>query len=270
MRNPPKQDKFVVFCTPTYNFSGTLEFCGSVAQTVALLMQRNIPHAFMFRGGLCFVDVARNLCCDSFLRDFPDATDLFFLDDDVGFPGAKVIEFLDRPEDIVCGIYPKKSDSPEYPVTMKIDDAGKMIEKNGMHAAVNIPGGFLRIKRHVIEKMAAASERYDFYDKTDGIRNIANIFETGMQKNYAPVRAALETLANNPTPENCELAKQVLAQPICDGQYWGEDSVFSRKALEMGFDIWVDSNIEFTHRGQKKWSGNFSPVLQHYIDQPQE
>jgi hypothetical protein len=158
-----------------------------------------------------FIDMARNILCTEFLEEYPDATDLFFIDDDIGFPAEKVVEFLDRPQDVVAGIYPKRQDDPEFPVVLKQDDNRMPIEKDGLYLAANIPGGFVRIKRHVIEKLASVSEKYKFNDRERGDTSVYNIFELGPR----------------------------------DGYYWGEDSIFAKKLQDNGFEIWVDPKIEF-------------------------
>ena len=98
-----------------------------------------------------------------------------------------------------------------------------------------MPTGFLRIKRHVLEKMAAASTKFKSLE--DGVwKDYYNIFEMG---------------------------------PGSDGQWYGEDDAFCRKWADMGGLIWVDPDIQFTHRGTKKWTaklldhldGEFFPVL---------
>lgn len=222
---PPK---FVMFAIPSYSAQCAIEFCGSVAQTVGHLYEAQIPHAFRFRPGLCFIDVVRNLLTYEFLKEFPTATDIFFLDDDIGFEPRKALEFIQRPEDIVCGVYPKKEDNPSFPVTMFVDDNKKLVKRNGLYKAMNIPGGFVRVKRHVMEKLASQAETYKFYDpKNQGEVEIWNIFE---------------------------------ARPIT-GHYWGEDSIFTKKCIDAGFDVWVDPDISFTHRGNKRWEGKLKPHL---------
>jgi hypothetical protein len=56
----------------------------------------------------------------------------------------------------LCGVYPKKQDNQEFPVTLMMKD-GKVIKRDHLYKADLVPTGFMRIKRHVLEKMAARS-----------------------------------------------------------------------------------------------------------------
>ena len=38
---------------------------------------------------------------------------------------------------------------------------------------------------------------------------------------------------------------------------FGEDIYFCRRWVETGNYLWIDSDINFTHRGGKAWKGNF-------------
>lgn|ERR1700740_1290271 len=223
---------FVVFAIPTFSHHVCVDFCGSMARTVGLLYHANIDHALHFRGGIAFIDAVRNILCAEFLRDFPSATDLFFLDDDIGWQPEKVLEFLRRPEEVVAGVYPKRSDDVEFPTVLRIDQATRQpIEQNGLCAAAMVPAGFLRLKRSAVEKLAAASGSYQFPDKNMLDLVVPNIFEVGPR----------------------------------EGVYWGEDTHFVEKWAGLGGDIWVDPNIVFTHRGNKKWQGRLLESVQHYI-----
>jgi hypothetical protein len=37
----------------------------------------------------------------------------------------------------------------------------------------------------------------------------------------------------------------------------GEDIFFCRQMIAMGEHVWIDSDMDFTHRGSKAWKGNF-------------
>jgi hypothetical protein len=224
----------VVFATPSYSHLATLDYLSSALSVEQLITKMGIPHAWLLRGGDPYLAKVRNRLVTEFLRDFPDMENLFFLDDDVGFPAQKVIEFLLRPEDVVCGIYPKKSEKVDFPVHLSCDRAtGNLIEQNGMIGALAVGAGFLRIKRHVLEKMADEAMKYT-ESLDEPLEYFYNIFSMGMGD---------------------------------DGQWWGEDYVFCKKWTNMGGKIWVDPDIDFTHRGTRGWQGNLSKHLQTYRDQ---
>ena len=51
-----------------------------------------------------------------------------------------------------------------------------------------------------------------------------------------------------------------------DDWFWGEDYCFARKWTDDGQEVWVDPNIEFTHRGTKKWCNRLVDHLSIYRD----
>lgn len=214
----------VVFATPTLAHQVSVDFLNAMLDVRLLLAQRGIPHAFRQVGGDCFVAKARNKLATQFVQEHPQATDLFFVDDDVGFPAEKVIEFLGRPEDVVAGVYPKKSDATDFPVTL-LGSADGLIEHNGLIQAHAVPTGFLRIKRRVVEQLAGRSTKFKDRGANGEIEEFYNIFEAGRGP---------------------------------DGFWWGEDYTFCRKWSDLGGEIWVDPSIPFKHRGSKTWKAALS------------
>lgn len=214
---------FVVFATPSFDKRVSLEFHCSGLETQRLLIQRGISHGYIPIGGDRYLENVRNKLATRFLTEYPDATDLFFLDDDVGYPAAKVIQFLIRPEPVLAGVYPSKNDNLDFPVALLGDtETGALIENGGMYAVSNVGAGFLRIKRGVLERLAEISPRYR--ESPEG-PEIINIFSAGMGD---------------------------------DGLFWGEDYVFVQKCRSLGIDVWIDPDIAFSHSGPKAWKAKLS------------
>jgi hypothetical protein len=228
MEGPPKPPRVpttgVMFATPSLNHQVSLEYLRSTVETVGLLLACGVRFAFKQVGGDPFIDKARNGLVTEFLTDHPDYSDFFFLDDDIGWPAGKVLEFLWREEDIVAGVYPQKSEKTSYPADLKLED-GCIVERNGLVKAAMAPTGFMRIKRHVLEKMAATCEQY--------WEPVLNVPEG--RTRYAMFRAGFR-----------------------EGVGWqGEDYAFCRDWIDLGGEIWVDPTIPFTHRGHRLWRGIF-------------
>jgi hypothetical protein len=101
----------------------------------------------------------------------------------------------------------------DFPCSLTADkDTGKFFEKDGLLIASMVPTGFLFVKRDVYAAMASQALRYK--DSMGEGVECWNIFEMGFAK--------------EPQPDGM------------DGQWWGEDCAWSRKAIEMGYDILVD------------------------------
>jgi hypothetical protein len=223
----------VLIATPTFSNYPSWEYCGALAQTSAFLVQAGVQPIIRFHPGLQFIEVARNIFCAELLQDKLDCTDLFFIDDDVGnWPPHKVLEFINRPEPVVGGVYPARSDEPKFHIKLRLVD-GKVKEQHGLYCAAQLPAGFLRIKREVIEHFAAKSETYGWEQADGSIRTLFNIFDRGR----------------------------------LHGEFFGEDAMFSQRCLDDGIDMWVDPDIEFTHRGSKAWKGSFKPSLDSFLAQ---
>jgi hypothetical protein len=275
----------VVFAVPSYTKAPCIEFTMAALSTQSLLLSSGInmvmlrppdadlkpedmrlegsyTTAWRFRGGDPYVHKCRNVLASEFLRDHQDADSLFFLDDDVGWQPEAVLRALKRPEDIIAGIYPKKQDDildepvyrkdgteipagslfwkvpNEWPVELIFREDGTPIERDGLYAGALVATGFLRIKRHVLVACQQQSIEYPEQDRKFGVLKCWDLFRTG-------------AIANEPNGMT--------------GRWWGEDFFFSVMARNLGFEIWVDPDILFTHSGQKTWMGCFKPVLEKKI-----
>ena len=168
----------VMLATPTFERRPCVEYVVSMCETQRILHAKKIDY---IGKQYCWVVTpylgkVRNTLVRNMLGDHPEVTDLFFIDDDIGWPAHKVIELLERPEDVVCGFYPKKQDAAEWPGNLESQD-GKPIEKDGLLLAHLVPTGFMRIKRHVLEKMAQNVSKY-LEPRPDGSHAMTwNIFE---------------------------------------------------------------------------------------------
>lgn len=217
----------VIFATPSLSHTVSLDYLMSWTNTVWAMKDRGIVHGRIDRGGDCFIDKVRNKLVQQFL-DGP-GTDLFFLDDDLGWPYEKVLDFIARPEAILAGVYPKKMDKTDWPVALSVDlDTGKLITDQGLYLASLAGCGFLRIKREVFEAIRPHVPTFKDQELNGPDSEYPMYFKTGIDP---------------------------------DGWYEGEDVAFLRLAKEHGYDLWVDPDIHFKHRGQKCWEGRLSDHL---------
>ncbi len=223
----------VCLLTPTLRMEYTAEYHQSLKQLMVALSEHGIPFQCIEVMGDPFVDKARNKLVKWALETPCD--NLFYIDDDIGFPPEKVIEFLERPEPIIAGIYRKKQAEIDFPVDLETDEHNELVEKDGLVKATMVPTGFLRIKRSVIERML---KRYDdTFDEPrldgTGYDSFPALFLHGIGPN---------------------------------GLWWSEDAAFSKRLEGMGIDMWVDPDVELTHRG----STAFTTRLREHLDQFRE
>lgn len=221
---------FVLFATPSLNHQVHIDHFMSYVDTHDLLTAKGIPHQATHIGGMAFIDHARNILCHTFLHKFPHATDLFFLDDDIGWPPDAVPRMLSHDVDMVAGVYPLKQDEGGFPTAILADQkTGQPMERDGLIRALHVPAGFLRIRRSVIERMAEGQPTYPHRHADGKVDLIANIFRTGYDER--------------------------------SGERAGEDVEFCWRWSEMGGEMWIEPDINFSHVGRKRWRGNFNDAI---------
>jgi hypothetical protein len=224
--------KTVAFAVPSLTHSVAMEFFVSAMQTEWLLAHHGYKRSWMNHCGDQFIAKARNKLVKEFLTNHPDCENFFFLDDDIGWPAAKVLEFCERDEDVLVGVYPKKSDEPDWPVMLAGED-GDLVEKDGLIRVLRAPTGFMRIKRRVLETLAKFAPPFMDTNRAGETETTLGLFAAGV----AP-----------------------------DGWFWTEDYVFSQNVTGCGFDIWCDPDIAFSHRGNKVWTGSIKDDLPIFRD----
>lgn len=208
--------------TPCLTHQVSIEYLLSALRTEKLLLENGIAHEWTNRTGDPFIAKARSSIVCDFLAS--DATDLFFLDDDIGWPCEKVLEFLRSDAPVIAGVYPHKLEITSWPCSLEAVD-GDLIENGGLYKAVLAPTGFMRIKRWVLEKL----------------------YET------APPYREMEA-----DGRKFERRAVFLSGPAQDGEWWGEDYAFCNACRLADIDIWIDPVIPFYHRGTKRWGAQMS------------
>lgn len=215
----------VLFATPTYKGLSYGAFLDSLESTVKLCEQRGIETQFTLVTGCCYVQEARNKMIKQFLDS--DADQLFFLDDDISWPAEKAIEFIESSDAIIAGIYPLKCDPLQFPVVIHTDaNHLPIVRMDGCIAGHSLPTGFMRIKREVIEKLIAAypAQKYEVYEEGEKTGEFHDLFPQGVH----------------------------------NGRWVGEDYAFCRLWRDIGGEMWVKPDIDFTHAG---FAGNYHNYL---------
>lgn len=206
----------------------SVEYKTSLIETMFALSERQIPFNYIDAIGSPVV-LVRNRIAAAFLAD--SSRNLFFIDADVGWPAAKVVEFLERPEPIILGVPRMKDERLQYPCNFFYDESGQIVRKNGLLKAITGPAGFMRIKREALEAVVQECRIYTErgpWGPDD--RPVPALFEDGIGP---------------------------------DDTFWGEDVTFIRKAISLGIDVLVDPDIEFAHRGNHVFRGKLGDIIDH-------
>lgn len=137
--------------TPTYSNQFCVEYVKSLAETMPRMSVGGVDVGLCVLGAHPFVDNARNKIVDYFLNQ-SKATDLLFIDDDVGWDYKDLGRFLQHDVDIVAGLVPKRSekknDFHQNAITGVIN--GCLFE------SMEAPTAFMRIRRSAFEKLDKA------------------------------------------------------------------------------------------------------------------
>jgi hypothetical protein len=225
----------VVFATPLSRPWVSLEYDQSLAATCWGLGRLGIRYEAIKLSGEDHAQ-ARNKLLTTFLEDHPTASDLMWIDDDIGWDPQRLVDWLTRPEDIIAGAYRLKEADDEigFPIGIATEH-GRMIEQDGLIGADSVAGGFIRMRRHVAEMLAANADKFWRVDPRTGARKEwFNVFEMGRGP---------------------------------DGRWWGEDFAMCCKWRALGGEIWIDPLMPLTHRGEKTWDATLADHLHLYHGQ---
>jgi hypothetical protein len=222
-------------------------------QSILGLMQFAGPAGFdaalALLGHDSLITRSRNTLVTQFLNT-PAATHLLFIDADIGFEVEQVFHMLEFDRDFVAGIYPLKvidwgvaaikraaiaEETFQSAPLLYVGTlcAGAALEREGRFAtAVYSGGGFMLLKRRVIERMIAA------YPET----RYANVHA------YSNAAKSLDNYALF----DCMIDKETKA-------YVSEDFGFCQKWRDIGGKIWLDTEGKLTHVGAYNFQGDPRP-----------
>ena len=216
----------VFLATPTYNGLTDPGFLDSLEQTTQHLQELGHKVEFLMVKGSCYVQTARNRIVQKFIDSGADC--LVFLDDDLTWPDEAVVRLLEAPGDVVAGIYPLKQAEEAYPVVLYFSDPPE-VQVTQRHdnciLAHSVPTGLLKITRQAILLLQHAhpDKRYDDDEGT---------------------------------------AYDIFPQGVHEGRWVGEDFAFCRLWREIGGEIWVMPDVDFSHAG---YAGNFDSYMRSLV-----
>lgn len=205
---PPAAGRKVMLATTSYD-APAAAYTFSIARSREELTAAGIPSAYLLLSGNCHVDDARNSVVREFLES--DCSELVFLDADVVWEPKDLIQLCQRDRDMVGGVYPYRRDGGEGMPVRMMDS--KLLDADGLLEVEGLPTGFLKIKRHVLDRIAAVSPWY--FDK---------VYRTALVFNRT--------------------------EPDADGTRWGGDIAFCRKWAALGGKMYADAELRLGHVGK--------------------
>lgn len=211
----------VFIATPVQSGAPSSVYTFSLVQNLQSLQAAGIAADHCLMAGNCHVDDARNGFLPLFMAT--DCSDLLFWDADVGCAPTAIADILRYDRDVVAGVYPKKTDEVEFPVEFDRTQPLLQAAADGLIEVAGAPTGFMRIRRHVVEKMLEANKHRQFAAQR--------------QKPDEP----LQTIVFERTYEA--------------GFRRSGDYAFCHAWRKLGGQVFVAPEMAFAHEGQKEWVG---------------
>lgn len=213
----PANGRKICLATTAYE-SPDAAYTNSIQKTREALHKIGLRTAYFLLSGNCHVDDARNSIVQEFLLS--DCTELVFLDSDVVWEPEELIKLCGYDVDVVGGVYPFRSESVQSKDNMPVIMYPGQVDhdENGLIEVAGLPTGFLRIKRHVLESLAADANQH--WKRNDRRSTVPILFE----------RSFLSGL------ENARIGGRL-----------GGDLTFCKKWIEKGGKVYAAPEIHLGH-----------------------
>ena len=196
-------------CSPSFSGDYCAPFTESLVGSIKDLGQHGFKSVYRTLVGVHWIDIARDILSAVFLKT--DCTHMLQIDADLGWSADAPRRMIEADKPVIGGTYPIKADVSHY--SLKRDGG----------AITGLPGGFLMVRRDVVERLSAGP-KYACASLQFGAMEVAPLF----------------------------------TRVFRDGGYQGEDYAFCARAIAAGYELALEANIDFVHVGRKEWHGNFS------------
>lgn len=205
---------------PAYDGKVSIKLAYTLAQLMPMALRVGVSVKLGHVSGCSIISMARNMLVEQFLKS--DCTDLLFIDADVIAEPDQILRLMAQSgdKDITAGAYPRRQRDKMFFMDLHYDENGDL-EFDGSMMRINRVGtGFMLIRRHVLETLAAKAEKYL---GQDGASQVANVFQFTLK----------------------------------DGKFVGEDYSFCDAARAEGFKVWIDVEISLPHIGTEEFTNDF-------------
>ena len=184
----------------------------------------------------------------------PHITHLLFVDSDITFNPENVIRMVQFQKGVVCGIYPKKGINWENMIQLSKEEGitKENIEKIGLEYVINFSEGNIQVENGFLKCL---------YAGTGFMLIQREVIEKLRDKH--PETKFINDVGGYQLPETKDNFYALFDCFICpkSKRYLSEDYAFCQRALDSGFDIWVDITCNLTHTGTYNFEGSFGQYI---------
>jgi len=207
----------IFIATPAFDGKVNVQYACSLCDTRLCMAANNIDMIVRIHTSGSLLVRERNDLVKAFLET--DATHMMCIDSDIGWNPTDLKKLLDYNEDFVAALYPARGPDKCFLFRGIYEDENKKmsVSEKRLIQMEYIPAGFMLLKRCVLEKMIAHFPELYYEPKDESLKHTKGHY--------------------------------LFATELYDGEFWGEDYVFCRRARQAGFKIWIDPTISLDHNG---------------------
>lgn len=221
----------IFIATPAFDGKVNVSYACSLSDTRLYLAAHTVESIVRINTSGSLLVRERNDLVKLFLQT--DATHMLCIDSDIGWDAQDVKKMIDHNEDFVAGLYPARGPDRCFLYRgVYGPDKGMKVSEKGLLEMEYIPAGFMLLKREMLEGMIAHFPELYYEPKDDSLKHTAGHCLFGIE--------------------------------LWEGEFWGEDYVFCRRARQAGYKIWIDPMITLNHAGIV---GSFSELLRNSPDE---
>jgi hypothetical protein len=217
----------VLVAAPSYDGKYDVEFIKSLNATIFLAAQHNIQVMPLY---LCYDSLVQRVRNRYFKIAYESDIDtLFFIDADIGWKPIDFVKLVLSDKDMIGGGYRKKQDVEEL-YTFKVKgDTNETFEitpdSDGLLEVNGLGCGFLKLSKKCVDQLFETEPNH----YTDGLQSVTKII--------------------------CDCV-------VNDQKHFiSEDIVLGFKWQNLGGNVYVDTNVELIHSGNKHYTGNVNKWL---------
>lgn len=217
----------VLVASPGYDGRFDVRFLESITATILYAQQYNIQVMPLY---LCYDSLVQRVRNNYFRIAYNNKFDvLFFIDSDIGWNPQDFVKLVLSDKDMIGGGYRKKHDDEElyaFKVKGDTEDTFEIVpDEDGILEVNGIGCGFLKLSKKCVVQLFESESKYYIDDSSIVTKMICD----------------------------CVVDKNT--------RFISEDIVLGFKWQDLGGKVYLDTNIELVHVGNKGYGGNVKKWL---------